>query len=45
MISECEFDEEGVLILCSIEAVMTKRSSLIDWNELKNNELWLQGWT
>jgi tryptophan-rich hypothetical protein len=44
MVSDIEFDEEGVVILCSIEAVMTKRSSLIDWNELKNNQMWLQGW-
>lgn len=44
MVSDIEFDEEGVVILCSIEAVMTKRSRLIDWNELKNNQIWLQGW-
>jgi len=27
-----------------IEAVMTKRVSLIAWRDLMNSDLWLQGW-
>ena len=27
-----------------IEAVLTKKISLIAWRDLMNNELWMQGW-
>jgi tryptophan-rich hypothetical protein len=44
MVTEIEFDEEGVVISSSIEAVMSKRTELIDWHDLKDESLWLQGW-
>lgn len=44
MITEIEFDEEGLVIACAIEAVMTKRLIAIDWRDLKDSEQWLQGW-
>jgi tryptophan-rich hypothetical protein len=44
MVTEIEFDEEGVVISSSIEAVMSKRTELIDWHDLKDEELWTQGW-
>ena len=44
MITEVEFDEEGDVIHCLIEAVMTKNERAIDWHELKDDSLWLQGW-
>lgn len=44
MVSEIEFDEEGVVVLCCIEAVMSKRSIPIDWRDLKDESNWLQGW-
>lgn len=44
LVTEIEFDEEGVVISCSIEAVMSKRVISINWHDLKDEGLWLQGW-
>ena len=44
MVTEVEFDEEGVVTSCLIEAVLTKRSMPIQWQDLKNIENWQQGW-
>lgn len=44
MITEVEFDEEGEVIHCLIEAVMTKNERAINWQDLKDNSQWLQGW-
>jgi tryptophan-rich hypothetical protein len=41
---EVDFDEEGSVITCCIEAVMSQRGTLIQWQELKQPEKWLQGW-
>lgn len=45
MITELEFDDEGEVIHCLIEAVFTKREELINWEELRNSEQWVQGWS
>ncbi|BFL82942.1 TIGR02450 family Trp-rich protein [Shewanella baltica] len=44
LVTEIEFDEEGVVISCSIEAVMSKRVIPINWHDLKDEDLWQQGW-
>ncbi|MCS6133731.1 TIGR02450 family Trp-rich protein [Shewanella sp. SP2S2-4] len=44
LVTEIEFDEEGIVISCSIEAVMSKRVIPINWHDLKDEGLWLQGW-
>lgn len=44
MVTELEFDEEGVVIHCLIEAIMSKRSEAIDWASLKDQSQWQQGW-
>jgi tryptophan-rich hypothetical protein len=44
MVTEVEFDEEGTVISCSIEAVMSKRSISIQWRDLKNMSQWIHGW-
>ncbi|MCS6151805.1 TIGR02450 family Trp-rich protein [Shewanella baltica] len=36
LVTEIEFDEEGVVISCSIEAVMSKRVIPINWHDLKD---------
>ncbi|MEE4330397.1 MAG: TIGR02450 family Trp-rich protein [Wenzhouxiangella sp.] len=43
-VSEVEFDENGNVLLCKIEAVLNGRERLIDWRELKDETLWRQGW-
>jgi tryptophan-rich hypothetical protein len=44
MVSDIEFDEDGLVVSCSIEAVISKRSIPIDWNDLKDNRDWIYGW-
>ena len=44
LITEVEYDEDGAVISCLIEAIMSKRSILIHWPDLKNTEQWVQGW-
>ncbi|QIR15510.1 TIGR02450 family Trp-rich protein [Shewanella aestuarii] len=44
LVSEIEFEEDGSVLSCQLEAVMTKNAYLIDWTELKNNNKWVQGW-
>ncbi len=44
LVSEIEFEEDGTVLSCTIEAVISKNEYPIDWSELKNNEKWLQGW-
>mgnify|MGYP000633951352 CR=1 FL=1 len=44
LVSEMEFDEDGAVILCKLEAVFSKNEYLIDWAELKNRDKWIQGW-
>jgi len=43
IITEVEFDEETV-ISCTIQAILTKRSALINWNDLQDENHWLSGW-
>ena len=44
LVSEIEFEEDGTVLSCTIEAIISKNEYPIDWSELKNNEKWLQGW-
>lgn len=44
IITELEFDENGDVLICIIEAVMTKRSQEINWHDLKNDTYWIHGW-
>ncbi len=44
IICDIEFDEEGIVIACYIEALMSKRSMPINWLDLKDDSRWLQGW-
>jgi tryptophan-rich hypothetical protein len=38
-------EQDGVAIeFVEIEAVFDKKTELIPWRELKNTEVWLQGW-
>ena len=44
VITEVEYDEDGTVILCLIESIMSKRSTPIHWPDLKNTAQWRQGW-
>ena len=43
IITEVEYDED-IVVLCELQAIMTKRSCAIDWNDLKDKNKWIQGW-
>lgn len=44
LVVEVETDDDGAVIDCVIEAVMTKRTQSINWQTLKNASDWQQGW-
>lgn len=44
IVTEVEFNEEGEVVHCLLEAVLTNRSAPIDWMTLKDDKRWLQGW-
>ena len=44
LITELEFDEKDNVIHCLIEAVISKRTKLINWKDLMESEDWFQGW-
>lgn len=44
LVSEIEFDEQGLVTLCKVEAVLSNTEYSIDWKELKNHHKWVQGW-
>lgn len=44
VITEVEFDEDSVVTLCVIEAVINHNSYEISWRDLKQPTLWKVGW-
>lgn len=44
MVTDVEFDEEGQVLHCIIEAVLTKRAVEIQWFDLKDEQEWAFGW-
>jgi tryptophan-rich hypothetical protein len=44
IILETEFDEDGVVMRCLMQAVITKREFEIEWRDLKNTQQWRAGW-
>ena len=44
LVVDVEFNEEGIVISCLLEAIISKRTSDIDWSDLKNSDNWKQGW-
>lgn len=44
LINDVEFDEEGEVLSCTIEAIISKRVDDINWRDLNDSSIWLQGW-
>jgi tryptophan-rich hypothetical protein len=44
IVSKIEFDGDGGVIACCIEAVMSKRSISISGHDLKDDNNWVYGW-
>ena len=44
LVVEVDYDEEGVVIDCLLEAVMSRRKTSFNWRDLTNSDQWKQGW-
>ncbi|WP_018982586.1 TIGR02450 family Trp-rich protein [Salinimonas chungwhensis] len=44
LVTEVGFDEDGSVISCTLEAVMSKHEYAVNWREFKNEKQWRQGW-
>ncbi|MFC3024863.1 TIGR02450 family Trp-rich protein [Vibrio zhugei] len=44
LVTEVDYDDEGNVIDCVLEAIMTKQQYAIDWQDLKDTQVWKQGW-
>jgi len=44
IVTDVEVDDDGLVISCLIEAVISRRTFPIQWPELKNQDQWIQGW-
>jgi tryptophan-rich hypothetical protein len=44
MVIEVEFSEENEVIDCVLQAVLTKHTESIDWQDLKESNKWKHGW-
>ncbi len=44
IVTEVEFDDEGTVTSCLVEAVMSKWVFPIQWQDLKSTDHWIQGW-
>ncbi|GAA4902138.1 TIGR02450 family Trp-rich protein [Ferrimonas pelagia] len=44
MVVKVTIDEDGVVVLCHIEAIINRKRYRIDWRELNDDAIWLPGW-
>lgn len=44
LITEVDFNEDGAIIHCLMEAVISRRSFPIQWENLRDGSKWLNGW-
>jgi len=44
MVTDVEYDEEGAVLSCALEAVISRRVQAIEWAQLKNTSRWQYGW-
>ncbi|MBB1273086.1 MULTISPECIES: TIGR02450 family Trp-rich protein [Psychromonas] len=44
LITDVDFDEQGNVIFCLLEAIISHREAEISWRDLQDSECWLQGW-
>lgn len=44
IVTEVDFNEDGAVIHCLVEAVISKRSFAVQWRTFRDPGRWLQGW-
>jgi tryptophan-rich hypothetical protein len=44
LVTRVNEDEQGIILACTVEAVLTKQEYEMNWQELKDSACWLAGW-
>ena len=44
LVTEAEYDDEGRVVSCTLQAILSKNDYLIDWSKLKDSSQWQYGW-
>jgi tryptophan-rich hypothetical protein len=44
IVTAVQRNNEGFVVSCELEAVMTRKAAQIDWRELKDASRWQTGW-
>lgn len=44
LITEVEYSEEGLVVHCLMEALISRRSFPIQWQDLRDSNKWIIGW-
>ena len=44
LVSKVKYDEDGIVLECEIEAVLTRSTYAIDWRVLRDSKQWMTGW-
>jgi tryptophan-rich hypothetical protein len=44
LVTKVSRDERGCVTDCQLEAVISKKIYHIDWRQLKDSQIWLNGW-
>ncbi len=44
IVTDVDYDEDGQVIECILEAVIDKHRQDIDWRSLKDTSIWRSGW-
>ena len=44
IVTKIQLDEQGAIIVCSIESVVSNRMVSLCWKDLKDQSFWAHGW-
>ncbi len=44
LVIECQRDNEDNVVAVEIEAVLTRRTEILPWQQLQDSTQWLAGW-
>lgn len=44
LIVDVEVDDDQIVTSCTLQAIMSKRDIEITWRDLKDAQVWVQGW-
>lgn len=44
MVTHVDYDENDAITRCLLEAVISRRTTAIEWRDLGNSDKWVYGW-